>query len=750
MMRLSSILGGLAGALVLVASPVTGAATPLQSTSPTSQPSAGSTAWASLARANPGGETGGAATGPRSTPRITAELVPMSRWATPGSTAIVAIRQDIEPGWHTYWRNPGDSGGATTLSWSLPGEVEAGEIIWPTPERQRLQSLMNFGYSGQVFLPVPIDIPAGARAGDVLALRATALFMVCSDQMCVPDELVLGLDLTVGDGTPPLEATHGAAIQSALTSAPGPGDFEARITPGGDGRLTLSVAGAGLAKARQAWFFPFVGGQVDHPSAQPGERGPQGLSLSLAPGGVLRLAQPTAPVEGLLWTDVGAWEISAVPGEALAGTTGGGDLADPDAGATASLGLPTALLFALLGGLVLNLMPCVFPVLAMKAAGLAKGAHDPAAARRDGLAFLLGVLSTFALLAGALLTLRAAGQSVGWGFQLQSPPVIAGLALLMLAVGLNLSGLYHVGGGAQALAGVAESKARRLPPGAQSFLTGVLAVVVAAPCTAPFMAVALGLAVTLPAVEAMAIFLALGLGLALPYLIVSLTPAIMRRMPRPGPWMIRLQRWLAVPLYLTALWLAWVFARQTDALALGLLIGAGVALALALWALGRADGPKRPMMVSALALGLTLSGGLAWAAAARPAANGGPSGYEEGVLPGVAWSPEAVAAAQAEGKVVFVNFTADWCLTCKVNERAAIQRRGTAEAFQRYDAVYLVGDWTLRDAPIARELERHGRSGVPLYLLYGPDDDEPRVLPQILTPGAVTSALTEAREGSLS
>ncbi|WP_374275721.1 protein-disulfide reductase DsbD family protein [Brevundimonas sp.] len=682
--------------------------------------------------------------GPKSTPRITAELVPMSRWATPGSTAIVAVRQNIEPGWHTYWRNPGDSGGATTLAWTAPRGVEAGGIVWPVPERQRLQSLMNFGYSGEVFLPVPIEIPADARPGTTIPLRTEALFLVCNPEMCVPDELVLTLDLPIGDGAPPLDPRHGADIQTALTSAPGPGDFEARLTPDGpNGAVVLSVVGSELAEATQAWFFPFQGGQVDHPSSQPGERGERGLSLNLTPGGGWRIAPPSGPIQGLLWTDVGAWEITAQPGPPLPGASGSGALTDPDAAAAGStLALPMLIAFALIGGLILNLMPCVFPVLAMKAASLAKGAHEPAAARRDGLAFLLGVLVTFAILAGVLLALRAAGQSVGWGFQLQSPPVTAALALLMLAVGLNLSGLYHVGGGAQALAGEAESKASTLPRGAQSFLTGVLAVVVAAPCTAPFMAVALGAAVTLPALPALAIFLALGLGLALPYLIVSLTPAIMRRLPRPGPWMVTLQRWLAIPLYLTALWLAWVFARQTDTTGALLLAGAAAALALGLFALGRAGG--RPVMVGGLALGLALSGGLAWAAATRPAAPGGQAGYEEGVLPAVAWSPEAVSQAQADGRPVLVNFTADWCLTCKVNERAALQRRATAEAFEEANAVYMVGDWTLRDAPIARELERHGRSGVPLYLVYGPGDDEPRILPQILTPGAVTAALADA------
>lgn len=686
--------------------------------------------------------------GPQKTERIEAELVPMSQWATPGSTLVVAVRQKIQPGWHTYWRNPGDSGGPTTLDWTLPAGVKAGEIVWPLPERQRLQSLVNYGYSGSVLLPVPIEVPASSPPGQVLALRTQALFMVCSDQMCVPDELPLALDIEVRDGAAPLDPTYGAAIEAVLAEAPRPAPIQARIALR-DGRLTLSAAGGPLAGADigRAHFFPFQGGIIDHAADQTATRGDQGLTLSLAPGRGTRDGV-TGPVSGVLATDAGAWEITAESGPALAGTTGraiSGEAGERPApgSAPAATGLIQAALLALLGGLILNLMPCVFPILAMKAAALSASAHETRVARRDGLLFLAGVLATFLVLAGALLALRAGGQAVGWGFQLQSPAVVAGLSQLMLATALNLSGVFDIGGSLQGA-----GRLSHVSGGAGAFLTGVLAVVVAAPCTAPFMAVALGAALVMPWPAALLVFLMLGLGLALPYVAVSLSPGLLRRFPRPGPWMERLRRLLAFPMYGAALWLAWVFARQTGGDALALLFGAGLLLALALWLFGLRQGER------AAGRGGWISGGAAFLALVLAALAGVAAARAPTVAPGQAsegaalasqpWSPEAVRAAQGQGRPVLVNFTADWCVTCKINEGAALSSPRLAEAIAATNAVYLVGDWTRRDDAIARELERHGRSGVPLYLVYPAGGGEPRILPQLLTDGLVIDSLQEA------
>jgi len=700
-----------------------------------------------------------AAVGPQRTERIEAELVPMSAWAAPGSTAVVAVKQTIQPGWHTYWRNPGDSGGATTLTWTLTPGVRAGDIVWPVPERQRLADLMNYGYSGEVWLPVPIEVPATARLGSVLPLTVKAAFFVCSDQMCVPEDLTLRLDLPIREGAAPLDRRHGAAITTVLENAPRPAGIEARIALE-TGILTLAAAGGPMAGGDPgpSYFFPFEGGVIDHAASQTGLWGPQGLTLSLQPGGDMQAAGLSGPVEGVLVTAGGAYEIRAEPGVPPPGTRGSGTMAAaPDAGPAgpatdAGTGLVTfaqALLFAVLGGLILNLMPCVFPILAMKAASLAASAHDPRHARRDGLAFLAGVLTTFLLLAGGLLALRAAGEAVGWGFQLQSPPITAALAVVMLTVALNLSGVFHVGTGLQ---GAGSGPLSRLPGGLGAFFTGALAVVVAAPCTAPFMAFALGAALVMPWPMALAVFLGLGLGLALPFLVVSLTPGLLTRLPRPGPWMERLKALLAFPMYATALWLAWVFSRQTGAEALGLLFAAGLLLALGLWLVGCGQaergqtgsglGRRGLWPLTAGVVALLLAGTALVLAARVPAPAVGPTASGHGAGPASApWSTTAVAAALAEGRPVLVNFTADWCVTCKINERTSLSSAAVAVAVARSNSVYLVGDWTRRDDAITAELQRHGRSGVPLYLLYSPGSAAPRILPQLLTEGVIIDAL---------
>ena len=669
---------------------------------------------------------------PMRSENVEVSLVPMNQWAAPGSTAIVAVRQDIKPGWHTYWRNPGDSGGATELTWTLPAGVSAGPILWPLPERQPVKGLMNYGYSRQVYLPVPIEVPSTAKAGSVVPLSVTVLSMVCSEDMCVPDERTVKLDLKVRDGVPPLTAGEGAAIERVVGAAPRPAAINASIVRDG-ADLVLTMRGAALSgvDAADAYFFPFDGGIVEHPAAQRAERKGGDLIIRLSPGGAVLAGGLNKPVQGVVSTSGGAWEISADTSATLPGGTDEAGL----------LLFGQAALFALIGGLILNLMPCVFPILAMKAASLSASAHDPREARRDGIAFLLGVLTTFVLLAGALLALRAAGEAAGWGFQLQNPAVTAALALLMLAVGLNLSGAFEIG-----LSGSgAGSGLTRLPGGTGAFFTGVLAVVVAAPCTAPFMAFALGAALVMPAPMALAVFAMLGLGLALPYLIISLSPGVLRRFPKPGPWMDRLKSILAFPMYGAALWLVWVFARQTSGEALALILAGGLLLAFGLtlwgWRQGaRMSGRRAAGTTAASALSL-LAAVAVTVSAASLAPGAGPASEVASETP---WSSDAVAAARAEGKVVFVNFTADWCVTCKVNERAALANEGTRALFAGTDAVYMVADWTRRDDLIARELERFGRSGVPLYLVYSPGKAAPEILPQLLTPGIVADAVKRA------
>jgi thiol:disulfide interchange protein DsbD len=392
-------------------------------------------------------------------------------------------------------------------------------------------------------------------------------------------------------------------------------------------------------------------------------------------------------------------------------------------------------------------MPCVFPILAMKAASLAGHAHDRRTAQAQGLAFLAGVLATFLALAVALIAVRAGGAAVGWGFQLQSPPVVAGLALLMLAVALNLSGVFEVG---SSLQGVGTGLAGRHGM-AGAFFTGALAVVVAAPCTAPFMAPALGWALTQSAPAAITVFLALGLGFAAPFALAAFVPGLLTRLPRPGPWMDGFKKLLAFPMYGAAAWLVWVLTLQAGETALARIFAAAVVLALAAWLLGvaqrrRAQGEK-PMVLASFGGLLVLAAALAavWPNYGAPQAGATAGAGGQAAVPYEAYSPEALAAARAAGKPVFVNFTAAWCVTCQVNEKVALTSQGVADAFQQTGAVYLKADWTLKDAVIEAELARHGRAGVPLYLVYGAKGGDGVILPQILTEGLIVRALKDAQ-----
>ena len=690
--------------------------------------------------------------------RLEAELVPLSQAVAPGSTAVVAVRQVIAPGWHTYWRNPGDSGGPTTLEWTLPPGFRADPILWPTPTRQRLMSLVNYGYEGEVLLPVPIEVPASAQPGTNATLRARAVFLVCSDEICIPDERILSLTLPVREGAAAPDPRWGDKVQAALTAAPRPAGIEARAQLV-DGKAVLTLVGGPLAEGRieRAWFYPFTQGEIDHAAPQAIERGPRGLTVTLAPGRAMTRRGDAGALAGIIATDRGDWEVAAATGEPLTGATGGGAVSTDEAPAPEPFGLMGLLKaagLALAGGLLLNLMPCVFPILAMKAASLAATAHEPRAARRDGLLFTAGVLVSFLALAGTLLVLRAGGQALGWGFQLQTPGVTALLALVMLGAGLNLSGVYHIGRGLQ---GAGSGPLARLPGAAGAFFTGVLAVVVAAPCTAPFMAAALGAALVMLWPAALAVFFALGLGLALPYLAVSLSPAARRLFPRPGLWMERLKGLLAFPLYGAALWLAWVFAGQAPHLAVAALFATALTATLGLWLFGRTQAEiahGRRGALHAVATAFVLLGATALAVLLtstpveeRPEGAGAAQVRETGDRRIIAhpWSEAAQAQAVAAGRPVLVNFTADWCVTCKINEAAALSSPRVATALDETDAVYLIGDWTRRDEAIARELQRHGRAGVPLYLVYAPGETQPRVLPQLLTEGLVVEALKSAR-----
>jgi thiol:disulfide interchange protein DsbD len=683
-------------------------------------------------------------THPVNTGHLTAELVSQADGVAPGQTVWLAVRQKIQKGWHTYWRNPGDAGEPMKLAWALPSGWRAGEIVWAAPHRLPVGPLMDYGYEDEVLLPVPLTAPADARPGQAIPVKLAASFLVCAET-CVPEDALLTLDLPVVAAPAAIDGKWGRPVARALADAPKPAGLQAVFERRPTG-LALAVTGPALGspEARDAYFYPFVSTVIEHAKPQAVERGPAGLTLTLQPG--YDFTKGTAPgrLAGVLVADGKAYEVAAAPGVAPAGAAGLGP--PPAKSESAGLSLAPAALFAFLGGLILNLMPCVFPVLAMKAAALAGHAREQTGVRRQGLAFGAGVLLTFLGLAALLIALKTAGAAVGWGFQLQSPPVVAGLALLILAVALNLSGLFEVGTSLQgAGAGLATA-----PGLAGAFFTGALSVVVAAPCTAPFMGPALGWALTQPPAAALAVFAALGLGFALPFVLVCYAPGLIARLPRPGPWMEAFKKALAFPMYAAAAWLAWVLTVQAGAPALARLLAAAVAVAFAAW-LGGAAQRRHAAGAGALALGgaaaaiALAAAGAAVLAPYSAAGSASAAGPESAALAEQPYAPARLAELRATGAPVFVNYTAAWCVSCQVNDRVALSTPRVAAAFRREGVAYLKADWTRRDPVIAADLARFGRAGVPLYLVYPGGGGAPVVLPSILTEGTVLKALAAAR-----
>lgn len=647
-----------------------------------------------------------------------------------GDVFHVAIRQKIAPDWHTYWRNPGDSGEPTYLTWTLPDGVKAGEIKWPAPTAIPFGPLVNYGFSKSVVLPVEVQVPASAKPGTTLALKVDATWLECAD-VCIPGEGSVAIRLPVESVK--RDSSDASAIQAALAAQPKPLPGKAQLTDLGAGGLQLVVNG--VPSEGKAYFFPYelkLGALVDFAAPQEFVQGKDGFGLNLVKS--KSLPEPfVGPFEGVLVVgdgrDAKAYSlkadlIDAPPMAAIAGvkTPGGGDI-----------GLVQALLFAFLGGLILNLMPCVFPILSMKALGLLEASHgDKAEARTHGLWYGFGVLASFLALAGLLIGLKAAGMAVGWGFQLQSPAIIVGLAVLMVLIGFNLLGFYEVGTSLQGAGSGLASKGGH----AGSFFTGVLAVVVAAPCTAPFMGVALGFAATQPALGALSVFAALGLGFAAPFVALTFMPGLMRALPRPGPWMSRLREALSFPMFATAIWLIWVSSAQVGQAGVLAALGGILAAGLAVWIWRTWPGHKgRAIALMVLTAGL-VGAGTSVSQAPAQASEAASSG-----MGGEPWTPARVEALQQEGKIVFVNFTADWCVTCKVNEVTVFADPEVRAALDGSKAVYLVADWTNRDDVIAQALASHGRVGVPLYLVYEPGVAEPEILPQLLSAQVVKAAL---------
>ncbi|MFZ5609777.1 MAG: protein-disulfide reductase DsbD family protein [Pseudomonadota bacterium] len=661
---------------------------------------------------------------PQAQRHTTVELFAESATVAPGKPFTLALKMTPEPGWHTYWSNPGDAGLPTTIAWEMPEGFAAGAIQYPTPDIVPFSGLVNYGYGETNTLLVEITPPPRLPEGPV-TLTAKAYWLACDDEMCVPEEDVLSLTLMPGDGAS--DAASQAFFKAARAALPQAVDWPARYWQTAEAfvlEVAIPLAPADVAKA---YFFPAQGGALAYAAPQRVSFTDKGLIIETKSAG----APSAAPLSGVLaLTPRGdaarvAFRLTASPSP------------EPIVGAArptraAGMGLALAIAFALLGGVILNLMPCVFPVLSLKALALAKHGVDGSAARQSGVFYTLGIVASFALVAGLLIGLRQAGAAVGWGYQLQSPLVIALLAFLMFAIALNLFGFFEVSAGG--LAGLGSGLLARLGGRSQAFMTGVLATLVATPCTAPFMASALAFALAQPPMVAMAVFLSLGLGLALPYLVLSIAPPLRRWLPRPGAWMVAFRQFLAFPMLATALWLVWVIGRQTGLEGVVLILAGFILITFAIWAgrQARGRGARATAMWRIAGVGALIIAALT---AMQADFSGKLQATPSAELNEEAFSPQRLAAHRAEGHPVFVYFTADWCITCKVNERLALKTQGVAKAFEAAGVKTLVGDWTRRDPVIGATLQDYGQPGVPLYLYFRPGAVEAEVLPQVLTPG---------------
>jgi thiol:disulfide interchange protein/DsbC/DsbD-like thiol-disulfide interchange protein len=677
------------------------------------------------------------------TEQVRAELVAHApEGVAPGKPVWLGLQIAHQPDWHTYWKNPGDSGLPTTLAWQLPAGVSAGDIAWPTPKRLPVGPLMNYGYEGKLLLPVPVTV-SPAFNGNALDIKLSAQWLVCKD-VCIPQQGEFALSIPVQAST----AAHAAAFAAAQAALPQPASgAEARAELVDDAKvLRVSVSGLPAAlRGRELAFFAETAGVVEH-AVPISARWDGGTWQARVPISAQRFESP-ARMQAVLvppgakagvqvgFAIAGAWPALVTPAPPAAQTEAPRPAA-PVQPPVPSIGFGVALLFALVGGALLNLMPCVFPILSLKLLGFAGHAHSRRALLGGGLAYSAGVVLSFVALAALLLVLRAGGEQIGWGFQLQSPLFIAALAVLFTVIALNLAGLFEFG--TLLPSGLASMRLRH--PLADSALTGVLAVAVASPCTAPFMGAALGLAFTLPPLQALSVFATLGVGMALPYLAASAWPRLARAMPKPGVWMATFKTALAFPMLATVVWLAWVLGQQTGIDGVTALLSVLVALAFALWAWGRIDSGGIARTAWSTAGVLLLGMVLAWALPSWREAHATPStpAADARWQP---WSPSRVAALNAEGRSVFVDFTAAWCVTCQLNKRTTLGDAAVLADFDAGRVVLMRADWTRRDAAISAELARLGRNGVPVYAIYKAGQAAPTLLPELLSPQLLRDAL---------
>ncbi len=695
-------------------------------------------------------------TGPVDTEQAIAELVAGVGAVTPGQTFDVALRLELDPHWHVYWKNPGDTGLATTVDWTVAEGVKVGELEFPTPEKIITPpDFVSYGYEGELFFLAKVTVPEGLSVGETLSLKADASWLAC-EKICIPGGAKLALELpVVAAGEAVVSSPWTAALQEARANLPAVPDGAAFTFEALDSTISAQVEWGGLAgiDSDALYFYVEEEGLVSSDAPQNFVLSGSSLIISMQKseyheGEVDRLT-------GVLVSESGFPAAGGVRAVFLdsARVPGVGASTGSAAVPAAGIGFAQALLFAFLGGVILNLMPCVFPILSVKVLGFVQqSGEDDKKALAHGLVFAGGVVASFWALAGALIALRAGGESLGWGFQLQSPYFVGILLLVMFLLGLSLAGVFEVGTSAVSLAGKVKGDGY-----GGSFFSGVLATAVATPCTGPFMGPALGFALTLSAVQSLTVFTFLALGMAAPYVLLSSFPKLLKKLPRPGPWMETFKQLMSFPMFATCIWLVWLMGAHVGNDGLIMVLGGLLVVAIGAWVYGRWSVPSKPAVtrrVSAIAaaaiavLGIwmlipseeaTQSAGAEYA--------GGPDQY------GVVWesfSPEMVAAARAEGKPVFIDFTANWCLTCKANKAVVFTSDEVKQRFRELDVVMVKADWTKRNPVITQALEEFGRSGVPLNILYDGKTDTPMILPELLNPGIVLDALDKVENTAAS
>lgn len=667
---------------------------------------------------------------------VPATLVAESKEVQAGQSVTLAFVMNPKPTWHGYWENPGDAGIGMSFDWKLPDGVTAGKARYPVPDTLLISGIMNYIYKGDYAVLVNLVVSDKVKPGP-LAISVKSEWLACTDEVCVPEQDELSINLQVV--APDAAVSLNNAFNAYREALPRPLGSAATFTVK-DGLFRLSVPFPANVDVATPYFFIKEDGIVDYAAPQKVNRDGDKLIIETAArgdaleniSGVLKIGQSNGFSVNAATGDVemsGTPLISSEDGGDGGNFIGGGDQSN------ASL-LFIALGGAIVGGLLLNLMPCVFPILSLKAISLAKAGGNETVVRRDALAYTAGVVVVATALGGLLLALRASGAAVGWAFQLQDPKIIFVLLALVTAIGFNLAGLFELPN-----VNVGNKLASK-DGAAGSFWTGALAAFVATPCTGPFMAAALGATIVLPPIAALIIFAGLGVGLALPFLLIAFVPAIRNRLPKPGAWLDSFRKVMAIPMFLTAIGLIWLLGRQigTDALGLSLIFLLLVTLILWWFGGGQMKGLSRGTVTTG-ALTAAIIGGILLLPNAEAMDDQKTASASSATLPSQPFSEARLSQLRATDQPVFAYFTADWCITCKANEAAAVQRQETADAFAEANVAVLMGDWTRPDPEISKFLEKHGRAGVPLYLYYAPGK-EPVILPQILTVGTLTDLVT--------